>query len=260
MAEMKQAVALDVAPATEGDCNRADEGFRGTRTFLTNLLNHSTAGVAVFDNRLRCRGMNSVLGRMLGGSANSYAGKPMHRVFPGAHAKLDLGFRLALVTGNSLLNVELQAQVPARSKWRNWRVNFYPIAEEKGKVRLVATMFMEIAKERCLERSLCLTRGPVQREVPTDQSRAGRALSANMPAMAQVSPEEAGRSAGSPSFRERQILGLLADGKSNKEIGVALHLCTRTVETYRARVMAKLDLHSTAALVRYAIRHNIVEA
>lgn len=63
-----------------------------------------------------------------------------------------------------------------------------------------------------------------------------------------------------PSPRERQILHLLADGKSNKEIALVLEISARTVEFYRARIMIKLNLHSTAALVRYAIRHNIVDA
>ncbi len=66
--------------------------------------------------------------------------------------------------------------------------------------------------------------------------------------------------AGRPSPRERQVLSFLADGKSNKEIGFILDISTRTVECYRARIMVKLDLHSSAALVRYAIRHHIVEA
>ena len=66
--------------------------------------------------------------------------------------------------------------------------------------------------------------------------------------------------AGDPSPRERQLLYFLADGKSNKEIGSILSISTRTVESYRARVMLKLDLHSTAALVRYAVRNHIVEA
>jgi DNA-binding CsgD family transcriptional regulator len=74
------------------------------------------------------------------------------------------------------------------------------------------------------------------------------------------SPDESTMCAGSPSPRERQVLLFLADGKSNKEIGFILDLSTRTVECYRARIMLKLDLHSTAALVRYAIRNHIVEA
>lgn len=75
-----------------------------------------------------------------------------------------------------------------------------------------------------------------------------------------AAPNDSDVHADSPSPRERQVLYFLADGKSNKEIGTALDISTRTVEFYRARIMLKLDLHSTAALVRYAIRNNIVEA
>jgi len=63
-----------------------------------------------------------------------------------------------------------------------------------------------------------------------------------------------------PSPRELQVLRLLAVGQSNKEIGLGLGISTRTVETYRARLIRKLGVHSTAELVRYAIRNKIVEA
>ena len=60
------------------------------------------------------------------------------------------------------------------------------------------------------------------------------------------------------SFREREVLSLLAHSKTNKEIAAALALSVRTVETYRARLMLKLGLHSVAQLVRYAIRNNLI--
>jgi DNA-binding NarL/FixJ family response regulator len=59
--------------------------------------------------------------------------------------------------------------------------------------------------------------------------------------------------------REREVLQLLAEGRSNKEIGTALRITTKTAETHRARLMAKLGVHSVAELVRYAIRNKIVE-
>jgi DNA-binding NarL/FixJ family response regulator len=59
--------------------------------------------------------------------------------------------------------------------------------------------------------------------------------------------------------REREVLQLLAEGRSNKEIGIALRITTKTAETHRARLMAKLGVHSVAELVRYAIRNKIVE-
>ena len=60
--------------------------------------------------------------------------------------------------------------------------------------------------------------------------------------------------------REREVLQLLTEGKSNKEIGAALGMTTKTAETHRAHIMTKLDLHSTSELVRYAIRNRIIEA
>jgi DNA-binding NarL/FixJ family response regulator len=60
--------------------------------------------------------------------------------------------------------------------------------------------------------------------------------------------------------RERQVLQLVAEGKTSKEIGGILGVSTKTAESYRARVMDKLDIHDIAGLVRYAIRKGIVQA
>jgi two-component system response regulator NreC len=62
------------------------------------------------------------------------------------------------------------------------------------------------------------------------------------------------------SAREREIVRLLAEGKSNKENALVLGISIRTIETHRATVMRKLRLDSLAGLVRYAIRNGIVEA
>lgn len=59
--------------------------------------------------------------------------------------------------------------------------------------------------------------------------------------------------------REREVLQLLAEGQANKEIAAALGITTKTAETHRARIMAKLGLHSISELVRYAIRNQIIE-
>lgn len=61
------------------------------------------------------------------------------------------------------------------------------------------------------------------------------------------------------SPREREILQLLAEGKSNRGVAKALNLSAKTVETHRAHIMAKVACHSMADLVRYAIRNNIIE-
>lgn len=59
--------------------------------------------------------------------------------------------------------------------------------------------------------------------------------------------------------REREIVQLIAEGQLNKEIAAILNLSIKTVETHRAAAMHKLDLKSTADLVRYAVRNNIIE-
>jgi two-component system response regulator NreC len=61
------------------------------------------------------------------------------------------------------------------------------------------------------------------------------------------------------SSREHEVLALLAAGRSNKEVGVALGISTKTVDTHRARIMAKLELHSMSELVRYAIRNGVIQ-
>ncbi len=58
--------------------------------------------------------------------------------------------------------------------------------------------------------------------------------------------------------REREILQLLAEGKSNKEVATLLGISVNTAEAHRANIMTKLDLHSLAELVLYAIRNKII--
>ena len=59
--------------------------------------------------------------------------------------------------------------------------------------------------------------------------------------------------------RQREILQLIAEGKSTREIAERLHLSVKTVETHRAVSMRKLKVHSTAELVRYAVRSRLIQ-
>ena len=59
--------------------------------------------------------------------------------------------------------------------------------------------------------------------------------------------------------RERQVLQLVAEGNTTKEIADLINVGTKTAESYRARIMEKLGIHQTAGLVRYAIRHGLVQ-
>lgn len=73
-------------------------------------------------------------------------------------------------------------------------------------------------------------------------------------------PHAAGMGEEKPTTREREIIQLLAEGSSNKEVADKLGISVKTVETHRAAIMRKLGLHSIGELVRYAIRNHIIEA
>ncbi len=60
------------------------------------------------------------------------------------------------------------------------------------------------------------------------------------------------------SEREREIFQLIAEGKANKEMAALLSISPSTVETHRARIMEKLDLHSAAEIVLYAVRRGVI--
>ncbi|HEX7285308.1 MAG TPA: response regulator transcription factor [Candidatus Angelobacter sp.] len=62
------------------------------------------------------------------------------------------------------------------------------------------------------------------------------------------------------SDRERQVLQLVAEGKTTKEIASLLGISVKTAESHRSNIMEKLDLHDVAALVRYAIRNGIIQS
>jgi len=62
------------------------------------------------------------------------------------------------------------------------------------------------------------------------------------------------------SDRERQVLQLVAEGKTTKEIASLLGISAKTAESHRSNLMEKLNIHDTAGLVRYAIKHGLIES
>jgi DNA-binding NarL/FixJ family response regulator len=60
--------------------------------------------------------------------------------------------------------------------------------------------------------------------------------------------------------REKQVLQLIAEGKTTKDIASLLHLSVKTAESHRSNIMNRLNVHNVASLVRYAIRRGMIEA
>jgi len=61
------------------------------------------------------------------------------------------------------------------------------------------------------------------------------------------------------SSREREVLQMIAEGKTNKEVASALNLSVYTIDAHRGKIMEKLNLHSTGELVRFAVRNGLVD-
>src|SRR4051794_21424837 len=105
--------------------------------------------------------------------------------------------------------------------------------------------------------------GHALREAVREVLRNGTFFSSGVRALSERGSSEDETSARRPSgrltLREREVLQLLAEGQSNKEIGPKLGISIKTVETHRARIMAKLEIHSMSELVRYAVRNRIIE-
>jgi DNA-binding NarL/FixJ family response regulator len=75
----------------------------------------------------------------------------------------------------------------------------------------------------------------------------------------QLSPSSSTLSSNALGKRECEVIRLLAEGKSSKEIAPLMSITVTTVETYRARIMMKLDLHSVGQLIRYAVQNKLVQ-
>jgi DNA-binding NarL/FixJ family response regulator len=107
---------------------------------------------------------------------------------------------------------------------------------------LVSGTFEQMASE-------CLQAGAADFVTKSELSRLGPVIAS---ALSQRAPLR------SLSRRQRQVLQLLATGRSTREIALGLHLSIKTVETHRAQLMSRLDIHDLAGLVRYAVRVGIV--
>jgi DNA-binding NarL/FixJ family response regulator len=77
--------------------------------------------------------------------------------------------------------------------------------------------------------------------------------------VAQLMRGEAQAASGALTHRERQVVQLVAEGMINKQIAPKLGISIKTVETHRANVMQKLNIRTTAEVVRYALRNRIIE-
>jgi DNA-binding CsgD family transcriptional regulator len=289
---------------------------------LSNILDASSLGIAIYDDNSRCVVMNKALASMNGTSPKAHVGKTIRQSLGEDASQVEPSFRQAWITGKSLHDVELTIRLPRRQVKTHFVLHLFPFRDNPGDMRLIGVLFYEITNKKKLQerlRNLIEMAGKsasdgegllsgesseltahsiemLQHSIEmldcwmalrcqisemriiaalrcaapfSDVPRRHElflgldALSLRPDADPSIRPEsegQGGQPADSPSHREQQVMQLLVEGNSNKEVAAVLSLSTRTVEIYRARLMMKLHLHSVAELVRYAVRNNLIKA
>jgi DNA-binding NarL/FixJ family response regulator len=130
--------------------------------------------------------------------------------------------------------------LPKRSGAAHWVEKVFPLRDSKGRITQVGGFVIEVPPT------------PMPNSPPSSLTQRAISVAGDQPS----SPDRPRRIL--LSHREQEVLRLLAEGKSSKEISSVLVISNRTVETYRARLMLKLDANSIVDLVRYAIRNHVV--
>ena len=207
---------------------------------LLSALNDSKVGVVICDRRMRYKALNESVAEIHNVPIEAHLGHFCHEVIGGFAEKVVPLWESVFSTGRPLPNLEVTGQLPKRSEVGRWIENLFPLMDDRGRVAQVGCFVVEIP--------------PPFIPSTTVSSLAGEATSGNGH---QISIRDGSRL--TPlSPREREVVRLVAEGKSNKEISSLLAISVRTVETYRARLMLKLNATSIAQLVHYAIRNHII--
>ena len=208
---------------------------------LFSSLDDSGVGVVICDRRLRYMALNQSLAEMHNVPIKAHLGHSLHHVLGGFAEKVAPHWETVLATGRPVGNLEIIGQLPKRLGVCRWVHSFFPLKDGGGRVTHAGCFVIEVdhppAVESLLAKASRNTKSPIGSQSPSQNQRKDKHLSS----------------------REQQVLQLLAEGNSNKQVSSALDISTRTVETYRARLMLKLQATSFAHLVHYAIRNRIVE-
>lgn len=267
------------------------------RQLLFSLFHTSIVGVAIFDRRLRYRAVNRALASMNGIPAEAHFGKTVQQVLGQGAAGAERTIDRVFSKGRSVSNYQFSVTLPTRTEVGHWVDNFCPLKNDRGTVTQVGAIVWEITKRRRLEDTLSRVTGTLRhvretlRNGRSERPQVGKAdhpgrglsetaelvdgclfeiqtmahlLAPGLLLTAEQHHEPIFRpclvDGANPglSRREVQVLQFLAEGKANKQTAAILGVSVRTVETYRAKLMLKLGMHSCAELVRYAIRNKLV--
>jgi DNA-binding CsgD family transcriptional regulator len=237
---------------------------------LTGLVASSIA-FGIFDRELRCQFVNDALAKINRIPVRDHIGETLRKIAGEVALIGEAALQAVFDTGRVISGSEITGKLPKRSGVGHWVATFFPIRDVGGRVKQVGVLSAEIAPHvqgektvtgvnQQLLQSLALNMDRTQElllELLRLRGEYGLLRTDSERNIEHSSLQEYGLA--SLSKREREIVTLLAKGRSNKEISGMLDISVKTVESYRARTFLKLHLDSFASLVRYAIRNKLVE-
>ena len=207
---------------------------------LLSALNDSKVGVIVCDRCLRYKALNRRVAEIHNVPIEALLGHSFHQTLGGLAEKVVPSWENVFATGQPVSNLDVSGQLPKRSGEGRWIENLFPLMDRRGRITQVGGFIIEIAPPPMPSPPLSSPTGEATSVTGNQPSRLDRRQRTLL------------------SHRELEVLRLLAEGKSSKEISSVLGISFRTVETYRARMMQKLQVTSIVHLVHYAIRNHIV--
>ena len=209
-----------------------------SRENLLSALDASTIGFVICDRRLRYKALNRSVAKIHNVPVEAHLGHKFHEILGSFAERVVPLWENVFASGQRLSNLDITGQLPKRSGVGRWIENLFPLTDSRGRVVQVGCFVIEI------------TPPPFHSSVSS--SPADEAISATAhQCRNQPQPTALTR-------REQEIVRLVAEGKSNKEISSLLAISVRTVETYRSRLMLKLQAPSIAHLVQYAIKNRMI--
>jgi len=202
------------------------------RALFDFIYYNSPCGIGICDRSLRIVEVNPAWAAMDCKSVEDHIGKTVPEILGVDSCPIEEAMKEVFRTGEPIYKLKFAAKIPARQSLIYWTVNLIPIKDESGETTHVG--------------SFTLT------SVPRE--------SYMIPFAHDFAQSEMGRNSKKLSPREIQVAGLLAEGKSNKEIGTALGISSHTVETHRKRILKTLGVHSMAELAVLVMKVGLLKS
>jgi DNA-binding CsgD family transcriptional regulator len=247
---------------------------------LLQMIAAAPVGFALLDRTLRFVRINAALKVIDGHLADEHIGHTLREVIPEQASDLEPLCRQVLQNQKPILNVQICGVLGhGPAKGRVYLASLYPVRPDSKSlnVGLIVRDVSSYALETIGHFSALMTEdfntvlsavagsfNVVLDNLPETHSAftgLQKALQSNEQSARLIRQMLAFVSKGGPilTAREKQILQLIADGKSSQQIAQALGIRFKTVATHRSAIMKKLDVHETASLLRHAIRQGLIQ-